>query len=51
VVLWDERLTSRLAEQTLQAMGKKPSKHKGDIDQLAAMRLLQEYLDSQQYRR
>jgi putative holliday junction resolvase len=47
ITLWDERLTSRLAEQTLHAMGKKPGKNKGDVDQLSAMRLLQEFLDSQ----
>jgi putative holliday junction resolvase len=51
VVFWDERLTSRMAEQTLQAMGKQPSRHKADIDQLCAIRLLQEYLDSRAFSR
>jgi putative holliday junction resolvase len=52
IILWDERLTSRMAEQTLKDLGKKVGQHnKGDVDQLAAMRLLQEYLDAQHLQR
>lgn len=45
VEFFDERLTSKIAEQTLRAQGVKPSKHKGLIDEAAAMRILQDYLD------
>lgn len=47
VTLMDERLTSKIAEQSLRAMGIQSSRHrkKGIIDQAAAMRLLQDYLD------
>lgn len=45
--LMDERLTSKIAEQTLRAQGIQGSRHKksGLIDQAAAMRILQDYLD------
>lgn len=43
--LWDERLTSKLAERTMQQMGMKPSRKKEKIDQLASVILLQNYLD------
>ena len=42
----DERLTTKLAEQTLQNIGKKPSKNRDIIDQIAAVHILQTYLDS-----
>jgi len=42
----DERLTTKLAEQTLQQVGKKPSKNRDIIDQIAAVHILQTYLDS-----
>jgi putative holliday junction resolvase len=47
VELMDERLTSKIAEQSLRDMGIQGSKHrkKGVIDQAAAMRILQDYLD------
>ncbi len=47
VDLMDERLTSKLAEQSLREMGVQASRHrkKGIIDQAAAMRILQDYLD------
>ncbi|MEJ2054854.1 MAG: Holliday junction resolvase RuvX [Calditrichaceae bacterium] len=41
----DERLTTKMAEQTLQALGKKPSKNRDKIDQIAAVYILQSYLD------
>lgn len=44
----DERLTSKIAEQTLREQGVKYSKHKGLIDQAAAQRILQDYLDRAQ---
>jgi putative holliday junction resolvase len=43
--LLDERLTSVLAHQTLQAQGIAPSRHKGAVDQAAAKRILQDFLD------
>ena len=47
VHLLDERFTSKIAEQSMQARGLKPSRNKGKIDQTAAMILLQNYLDGQ----
>lgn len=43
----DERMTSKIAEQSLREMGIQSSRHRktGIIDQAAAMRLLQDYLD------
>lgn len=46
LVLWDERLTTIQAKNTLRAYGKKPSKNKAAIDKLAATFLLQSFLDS-----
>jgi putative Holliday junction resolvase len=46
VVLWDERLTSFAAEQELEEMGMGWRKRKQHVDQLAAMLILQGYLDS-----
>lgn len=46
IMLWDERLTSIQAKNTLKAFGKKPSKNKTTIDKLAATFLLQSFLDS-----
>ncbi len=46
IVLWDERLTTRIANQTMfQAKTKRKNK-KHIVDQLAATVLLQSYLDS-----
>jgi putative holliday junction resolvase len=47
VELMDERLTSRVAAQSLREQGIQSSKKRktGIIDQAAAMRLLQDYLD------
>lgn len=43
--LFDERLTTALAHGTLRQLDKKPSKERDRIDQLAAMHILQIYLD------
>lgn len=47
VEFMDERLTSKMAEQSLRDMGIKSSRdrHKGKVDQAAAMRILQDFLD------
>ena len=41
----DERLTTKIAEKTLHNLGKKPSKNRDIIDQIAAVQILQSYLD------
>ncbi len=41
----DERLTTKMAENALHAVGKKPSKQRDKIDQIAAVYILQSYLD------
>ena len=41
----DERLTTKMAEQTLKNVGKKPSRNRDIIDQIAATHILQTYLD------
>jgi len=51
VEIWDERFTSVVAEQTIRAMGKSPSRHKGKIDQISAQLILQNYLDAKALRR
>lgn len=43
---YDERLTTRMAERDLYALNKKPSKHRDKIDQIAAVYILQGYLDT-----
>lgn len=43
--LFDERLTTAFAHETLRQLDKKPSRERDRIDQLAAMRILQIYLD------
>ena len=48
VVLWDERLTSFAAEQHLEEMGLNWRKRREHVDKMAAMLILQSYLDSQQ---
>ncbi len=55
VVYWDERLTSRLAEQTLDTkLGRSSKKRRkaekaGRVDVMAASLLLQSYLDAQRH--
>ena len=46
VELIDERLTTRMAEASLHAVGKKTGKNRNKIDQIAAVHLLQNFLDS-----
>ena len=48
VVLWDERLTTWAADQDLEQMGVPRQDRKKVIDQIAAMYILQEYLDSRE---
>lgn len=45
VVAWDERLSSRQAERTLSDLGKSVRQQRGMVDQLAAVFILQNYLD------
>ncbi len=45
IVEEDERLTTKMAENALHAVGKKPSKQRDKIDQIAAVYILQSYLD------
>ncbi len=46
IVLWDERLTTRIANQTMFQTKTKRKDKKHKVDQLAATVLLQSYLDS-----
>lgn len=46
IVFWDERLTSFAAEQHLEEMGLNWRKRKEHVDKIAAMIILQNYLDS-----
>jgi putative holliday junction resolvase len=46
VDLWDERLTSFAAEQHLEEMGLKWRQRRRHVDKIAAMLILQSYLDS-----
>lgn len=45
IIEMDERLTTKMAEKVFQSLGKKPSKNRDKIDQLAAVFILQSYLD------
>lgn len=45
IILWDERWTTKLAQQSLHSLGKSPSKNRDQIDQIAARFLLQNFLD------
>jgi putative holliday junction resolvase len=46
IVFWDERLTSFEAEQHLERMGLNWRKRREQVDKIAAMIILQNYLDS-----
>ncbi len=46
LILWDERFTSVIAEQSLKEMGFSRKQRKGKIDPTAATLLLQSYLES-----
>ena len=48
VRLWDERLTSVEAGRVFEQSGRKASRHPATVDQMAAVILLQSFLDSQQ---
>ncbi|OGB67011.1 MAG: hypothetical protein A2Y94_10290 [Caldithrix sp. RBG_13_44_9] len=47
VILFDERFSTSRAEQVLHLLGKKPSRSREYIDQLAAQDILQTYLDQE----
>ena len=47
VIRWDERLTTVAANRTMHEVGMKTSKKKGSVDRIAAVLILQGYLDSQ----
>ncbi len=47
IILWDERLTSVAAHKILHSNNQKQKKHKKVVDQVAAVQMLQEYLDAQ----
>jgi putative Holliday junction resolvase len=47
VILWDERLTSVAAEQHLEEAGLKWRERRKHVDKIAAMFILQDYLDRQ----
>jgi putative Holliday junction resolvase len=51
VVFWDERLTSFAAEQHLEDMGLNWRERRRHIDKIAAMIILQNYLDSRSDRK
>lgn len=44
VIEWDESCTTKRAEEYLREIGKKPSKNKGKIDEIAACFILKEFL-------
>ena len=46
VVMWDERLTTVAAEQTLMESGVRRENRKKYVDKIAAVFILQGYLDS-----
>lgn len=46
IVKWDERLTTVAANRTMHELGVKTSKKKNVVDQIAAVYILQGYLDS-----
>ena len=47
IILWDERLSSVEAEREMRAMGMKPSHDRKKINEISAVLILQNYLDSQ----
>ncbi len=46
IVRWDERLSTVAAQRAMREMGTAPSRHRDRVDQVAAVMLLQAYLDS-----
>ncbi|MDD7267225.1 MAG: Holliday junction resolvase RuvX [Lachnospiraceae bacterium] len=51
VVFWDERLTTVAAEKTLQETGVRREERKKYIDTVAAVLILQGYLDSRRFQK
>ena len=51
VILWDERLSTRSAERILMESGVRRENRKAVIDKIAAVFILQSYLDSLAIRR
>lgn len=49
VILWDERLTTVAAERTLMESGVRREARKDYVDKIAAVLILQGYLDSQAF--
>ncbi len=49
--LWDERLTSAEAHRHLEAAGRPLSEHRAVVDQVAAVLILQSFLDAHRFRR
>lgn len=49
VILWDERLTTVAAERTLMESGVRREAHKSYVDKIAAVLILQGYLDAQAF--
>ena len=49
VVLWDERLTTVAVERTLMESGVRREKRKSYVDKIAAVLILQGYLDAQAF--
>ncbi|MGD9899305.1 MAG: Holliday junction resolvase RuvX, partial [Calditrichaceae bacterium] len=49
IIRVDERLTTQMAQQTLHAVGKKPSRNKEKVDQIAAVFILQTFLDKNKF--
>jgi putative Holliday junction resolvase len=47
IILFDERLSTKIAHQVLQQLGKEPSKSRDIVDQIAAQEILQIYLDKE----
>ena len=49
VTMWDERLSSRAAEDILRAQGRnlRQVRQRGELDAVAAATILQDYLDAQ----
>jgi putative Holliday junction resolvase len=50
IIKWDERLTTVSAKRTMHELGVKTSKKKKVVDQIAAVYILQGYLDSLQFK-
>ena len=48
VILWDERFSTVAAERSLREIGLRHDKRKSVIDKMAAVHILQGYLDSRQ---